>query len=91
VHVYGALLTATAFGYSVDSRVELAAAMSHGLPSLASRTTTSNYVGRSNWAADAAFQGVLHELRVYNRALTPAQFAHVAREMCAAWRPDLPR
>lgn len=37
------------------------------------RTLTNTYVGRSNWAPDIAFNGVIHFLHVYNRAITPQE------------------
>ncbi len=32
---------------------------------------TKNYVGRSNWGSDAAFEGAVKYLRIYTTALTP--------------------
>jgi hypothetical protein len=42
-----------------------------GLPLAVSRTT--NYVGRSNWGADAYYQGQMWDVRVYNRCLCQAE------------------
>ena len=36
-------------------------------------TRSNNYIGKSNWSADAAFQGVLSELSIYNRGLSAAE------------------
>jgi len=33
----------------------------------------NNYIGKSNWVQDAAFQGVLGELSIYNRGLSPSE------------------
>lgn len=43
------------------------------------RTLSNTYVGRSNWAPDIAFNGVIHFLHVYNRALTPAEVWNASR------------
>jgi hypothetical protein len=32
----------------------------------------NNWLGRSQYAADAAFTGTLHEFRIYDAALSPA-------------------
>ncbi len=42
-----------------------------GLPNTISRT--SNYIARSNWGADAYYQGKLWDVRVYNRCLCPTE------------------
>jgi len=34
---------------------------------------TNNYIGRSNYSADAYFKGLIDEVRVYNRALTASE------------------
>lgn len=34
---------------------------------------TSNFIGKSNWSQDAVFQGVLGEISLYNRGLTPSE------------------
>jgi hypothetical protein len=46
------------------------------LPNLVNRT--NNYLGRSNWAPDAYFDGLLDEVRLYNRALSAAEVARLA-------------
>jgi hypothetical protein len=33
----------------------------------------NNYIGRSNWAADAYYQGAMDEIRIFDYALTPTQ------------------
>jgi hypothetical protein len=33
----------------------------------------NNYIGRSNWAADAWFQGRMDDVKIYNYALTPQE------------------
>jgi hypothetical protein len=33
----------------------------------------SNYIGKSNWSNDPAFDGWMASLRIYNRALTPSE------------------
>jgi hyaluronate lyase len=38
---------------------------------------TLNYIGRSNTAADAYFDGALDDIRIYNRALTAAEIANL--------------
>lgn len=43
------------------------------------RTLTNTYVGRSNWAPDIAFNGVIHFLHVYNRAITPQEVWNASR------------
>ena len=37
------------------------------------RTTTMNYIGRSNWSADAFFQGQMRHLKVWARSLSDAE------------------
>ncbi|NEQ73034.1 MAG: hypothetical protein F6K23_08060, partial [Okeania sp. SIO2C9] len=34
---------------------------------------TKNYIGKSNWSADAYFHGKMSNLRLYNRALSPEE------------------
>ncbi len=49
---------------------------SSGYPTIgvpASVTRSSNFIGRSNWAADAYYQGKMYDARVYNRALCPTE------------------
>lgn len=43
--------------------------------SLSSIADENNWLGRSQWDADAAFSGSFHELRIYDRALTDAQLS----------------
>jgi hypothetical protein len=38
---------------------------------------TANYIGRSNWAADAYYQGRMQDVRLYNRPLSTAEVAEV--------------
>ncbi|MFN6050718.1 MAG: LamG domain-containing protein, partial [Planctomycetia bacterium] len=38
-------------------------------------TRVNNYIGKSNWAADALFQGQMRDLSIWKTALTPAQVA----------------
>ncbi|HOK95941.1 MAG TPA: hypothetical protein PK052_09770 [Anaerohalosphaeraceae bacterium] len=38
-------------------------------------TRINNYIGKSNWAADAYYNGLLDEIRIYNYALTPDEVA----------------
>jgi hypothetical protein len=40
--------------------------------------TTQNWLGRSQWAADAYFTGSLDEFRIYNRALGAAEVRYLA-------------
>lgn len=40
-----------------------------------STTWTNMYIGKSNWSADAAFEGGIGELAFYNRALTSTEAA----------------
>jgi len=40
--------------------------------------TTQNWLGRSQWAADAYFTGGLDELRIYNRVLSAAEVRYLA-------------
>ena len=35
--------------------------------------TTQNWLGRSQWPADAYFKGSLDDFRIYNRVLSPAE------------------
>ena len=44
------------------------------IPTTAART--SNYIGKSNWA-DALYKGQMHDLQIYNTALTAAQVASI--------------
>jgi len=34
---------------------------------------TSNYFGKSNWAADALFDGCMDELKIFDRGLSQAE------------------
>ncbi len=36
-------------------------------------TRTTNYIGRSNWAADSYFEGSVGDIAIYNRALTSSE------------------
>jgi len=36
-------------------------------------TRVNNYIGRSNWGADAYYQGIMDEVRIYNYPLTQAE------------------
>jgi hypothetical protein len=38
-------------------------------------TRVNNYIGKSNWAADALFKGQMRDLSIWKTALTPAQVA----------------
>ena len=40
--------------------------------------TTQNYVGRSQFAADAYYQGSVDEVRIYNRALSRPEVLYLA-------------
>lgn len=46
------------------------------LPSFVSRT--SNYIGRSNWSADAYFDNGIADVAIYNRALSTTEVATVS-------------
>lgn len=46
------------------------------LPSVVTRT--KNYIGKSNWAADAAFDGAIKYVRIYTEALTPSEVSNNA-------------
>jgi hypothetical protein len=41
---------------------------------------TSNYIGESNWEADALYEGLMDEVKVYNYAMTPDQIAQIYYE-----------
>lgn len=41
-------------------------------------TWDSNFIGKSNWSADALFKGSIRYLRIYEGALTPAQIGAVS-------------
>jgi hypothetical protein len=43
-------------------------------------TRTENFLGRSNWSFDDYFTGVLDDVRIYNRALSPAAIKALSRE-----------
>ncbi|MEJ5259474.1 MAG: glycosyl hydrolase [Anaerohalosphaeraceae bacterium] len=40
-----------------------------------SATRTANYIGRSNWTADAYYQGLLDDVRIYDYAVTTSEAA----------------
>ena len=42
---------------------------------------TSNYIGESNWAADALYEGMMDEIKVYNYAMTAGEIAQVYYEV----------
>lgn len=46
---------------------------------------TSNYIGRSNWAADSYFNGTMSEVLVYNTALNTTQRVLVENYLSAEW------
>jgi hypothetical protein len=46
-----------------------------GLPTNATRN--SNFIGRSNWAGDAYYQGKLYDVRIYSRALCPTEILQI--------------
>jgi hypothetical protein len=46
---------------------------------------TSNYIGRSNWAADNYFSGTLSEILVYNVAFNTTQRVILENYLSAAW------
>ncbi|HPP56811.1 MAG TPA: hypothetical protein PK054_09570 [Anaerohalosphaeraceae bacterium] len=48
------------------------------MPNVAVRTV--NYIGESNWAADALYAGLMDEVKLYNYAMTPSQIAQVYYE-----------
>lgn len=56
--------------YETDTPVQAHGSV-YPLPSVSTRT--SNFVGRSNWEDDQDFEGSVRYLRIYNRALSPAQ------------------
>ncbi len=43
-------------------------------------STTQNWLGKSQFAGDAYFQGDLDEFRIYDRALTPGEIRYLAGE-----------
>ena len=43
--------------------------------SLSEINDINNRIGRSQWVADPELAGVVHELRIYTTALSPAQLA----------------
>ena len=40
-------------------------------------TRTNHYVGKSNWSADALFEGGIYSLQIWNRALNPTEIYHL--------------
>ncbi len=40
--------------------------------------TTQNWLGRSQWTADAYFPGSLDDFRIYNRVLSKAEVRYLA-------------
>ena len=40
-------------------------------------TTDQNYIGKSQWTADAYYNGALDELRIYNRVLSEAEILYI--------------
>ncbi len=46
---------------------------------------TSNYIGRSNWAADNYFSGTMSEILVYNTALSTSQRVILENYFSAEW------
>ena len=40
--------------------------------------TNQNWLGRSQWTADAFFTGVLDDFRIYNRALSESEVRYLA-------------
>jgi len=54
------------------------------VPSTVNRT--SNYIARSNWAADAYYQGSIYSVQIYNRALSAAEILQNYNAMKARYR-----
>jgi len=48
-------------------------------------TRTSNFIGRSNWAADNYFSGTMSELLIYNTAFNTTQRVILENYLSAAW------
>lgn len=40
-------------------------------------TRSNNYIGRSNWSADAYYQGRMYDVRLYNMAVTSTEIAEL--------------
>ncbi|GEM_PF-149973 len=52
---------------------------------------TQNFIGRSNWAADEYYEGAMHDIRVFNYALTEDEIAGIfdsERKLLHHWRLD---
>ena len=49
--------------------------------------TTNNWLGRSQWPPDANLDGRLDDFRIYNRALTQGEVAHLACETVEFTQP----
>lgn len=47
----------------------------------------NNYIGRSNWAADAFFAGRMDDVRIYNYALSPQEVAAIYQSAGQAENP----
>ncbi|TWT30168.1 Pentaxin family protein [Posidoniimonas corsicana] len=56
-----------------------------GVPS--SEQRADNFIGRSNWGADANFQGRLHDVRLYNRPLSLSEIGELYG-LVGQWKLD---
>ncbi|CAN2208989.1 Concanavalin A-like lectin/glucanases superfamily [Candidatus Nanopelagicaceae bacterium] len=53
-------------------------------------TRSNNYIGKSNWSGDGAFDGILGELSIYNRGLSPSEiYANFLAESFLCTSPNL--
>ncbi|HOK65173.1 MAG TPA: family 16 glycosylhydrolase [Anaerohalosphaeraceae bacterium] len=48
---------------------------------------TKNYIGRSNWSADAYYQGMMDEIRIYDYALTDAEILALYQQTARCMNP----
>jgi len=72
---------------TIDSKAMMLAVYLDGEPVASGATTllprdlgntTQNWLGRSQYAADAYFLGSLDDFRIYDRALSPAEVRYLA-------------
>jgi sugar lactone lactonase YvrE len=58
---------------------------SMSMPYIYNRSTTQNYIGRSNWSSDPYLSAKIREIRVYNTALPDSTCIAVYNELRIKW------
>jgi hypothetical protein len=89
-HVYTITITnasTVAISVSVDNQSLSygSASVANNAGSLTNRTTTINYIGRSNWGADSYFTGDIREVQIYREVLNATVLSRLNRYLMYKW------